>query len=360
MRVIAIGALATAAACAGSPRPRTPASRTAPIATADQLASLEGETVVSVGLSGQRSVEAGPLLTRLSSRSGDLFDREKVADDIRTLWSAAAFEDVAAVVRRSRGGVALTFAVVERPLIRAASIDGDPPPIGSRRIAGLAGGLYEPARLRRMADRLRRSYRRAGHSRAEVELRVLPSGAGRVDVRFHANAGPRYLVDAIEFAGHRQIDAARLRAELRTHDGAVNTSGAPYRDDLLAEDLARIQFLYYDLGMIDARLGPPKIDVDERRRRLRVVVPIAEGAVYRFGRVSVSAQLARNRKRYLAALGVHPGETFSRVRVAEGLERVRTLASRLTRAEVVVLPETAIDTGRHTIDLTLTLDEESK
>lgn len=354
MRVIALGALA-ASACAGSPRPVVAA---APIASADELAELEGETVVSVDMSGQRSVAAGPLLARLASRPGELFDREEVAADLRRLWAAAAFADVAALVRRTGGGVALSFAVVERPLVRAARFEGDPPPLGARRIAGLAGGLYEPARLRRMAERLESSYRRAGHRRARVAFRVRPAGAGRVDVLFRAAAGPRYLVGAIDFAGIARVDASLVRAELRTHDGAVNTAGAPYRDDLLAEDLARMQYLYWDRGMIDVRIGPPRVEVDERTRRLRVLVPVREGAVYRLGRIRLSGRLERQRRRYLAALGVRPGETFARAKLSAGMDRVQSLARQLTRAEVSLVPETAVDLERHTIDLVLSLDGE--
>ena len=309
-------------------------------------------------MSGQRAVSAGPLLALLASRPGELLDREKVAGDLRRLWGAAAFADVAALVRRSPGGVALTFAVVERPLIRSARFEGDRPPLGARRIPGLAGGLYEPARLRRMAERLRSSYRRAGHRKAAVWFRVQPAPGGRVNVTFRASAGPRYLVGAIAFTGHSRLDEARLRAALDSHDGRVNTAGTPYRDDLLAEDLARIQMLYYDLGMIDVRLGPPEVAVDERTRRLRVLVPVHEGAVYRLGRVALSARLARRRRRVLAALGVRSGETFSRARLAAGMARVQELVRTLDRAEVSVYPETAVDAERHTIQLTLVIDGE--
>lgn len=351
VRVIALGALAAAAACGGS-SPRVAAAPAAQLASADQMGELESEKVVSVEMSGQRTVAAGPLLARLETRTGELFDREKVAADLRRLWGAAAFADVAAEVRRAPRGVALTFAVVERPIIRAARFAGDPPPLGARRITGLAGGLYEPARLRRMTERLETSYRRAGHHRARVWTRVRPAGAGRVEVTVHADAGPRYLIGAIEFHGQRRLDTARLRAAVDTHDGAVNTAGAPYRDELLAEDLARIQGLYYDLGMIDVRLGPPEVAADEHTHRLHVVVPIREGEVYRLGRISVTGRLARQRRRHLAALGVHPGETFSRTRLLAGMERVKKLVG---GDAVSLIPETEVHIDRRTIDLTLSI-----
>ena len=351
VRIIALGALATVAACAGSP-PQVAAAPTARLASADQMVELESEEVVSVEMSGQRTVAAGPLLARLDSRAGQLLDREKVAADLRRLWGAAAFADVAAEVRRAPGGVALTFAVVERPLIRAARFAGDPPPLGARRIAGLAGGLYEPARLHRMAERLETSYRRAGHRRVRVWTRVRPAGVGRVDVTVHASAGPRYLVGAIDFHGQSRIDAARLRAALDTHDGAVNTAGAPYRDELLAEDLARIQGLYYDLGMIDVRLGPPEVAAHERTHRLQVVVPVSEGPVYRLGRISMTGRLARQRRRHLAALGIRPGQPFSRARLWAGMARIQKLVG---GDAVSLIPETQVHIDRRTIDLTLSI-----
>jgi outer membrane protein insertion porin family len=370
-----------AAGCAGS-SPRLAAPPTARLASAGELADLEGERVVSVEISGERTVAVGPLLARLETRAGQLLDREVVAADLRRLWGAAAFADVSAEVRRSPRGVALTFAVVERPLIRTARFAGDAPPLGARRIAGLAGGLYEPARLHRMAERLETSYRRAGHRRVRVWTRVRPAGAGRVDVTVHASAGPRYLVGAIDFVCEgegrgprarsarrvggttrpepednclRRLDAARLRAALDTHDGAVNTAGAPYRDELLAEDLARIQGLYYDLGMIDVRLGPPEVAADERTHRLHVVVPVSEGPVYRLGRISLTGRLARQRRRHMAALGIRPGEPFSRARLWAGMARIQKLVAAAGGGEVSLIPETVVHLDRRTIDLTLSI-----
>ena len=358
VRMIALGALVSAAACAGRSHPAVPAAASSPVASADQLAALDGERLLSVAIAGQRSVAVRPLLARLESRAGELLDREEVAADLRRLWGTSAFADVVALVGRAPGGALLTFQVVERPLIRSARLSGNAPPVGAARVAGLAGGLYEPARLRRMARRLELSLQRAGHRRASVAVRVQPAGDGRVDVTFRADAGPRYVVGAIDFRCQGtcslRLPIARLRAELDTRDGAVNTAGAPYRDDLLAEDLARMVFVYYDAGMIDARIGPPTVAADERTHTLAVVVPVHEGAVYRLGRISLTGRLARQRRRALVALGVRRGEPFSRARLVAGMERVQKLVG----APSGLIPQTAVDLERRTIDITLSIDGE--
>ncbi len=347
MRSIALAAVL--AACAGSPRPET-----ARIASEREQGALEGARLAAVELTGADGLLHQPLLAGLASRPGAGYDRDAVAADVRRLWDSGAFADVAVFARRlSAGGVALTFAVVQRPLVRRAWLEGDPPPSGARRIGGLAGGLYEPARLHRMAARIRESFVRDGHRRAAVSLQVTPAGSGRVDVCFRSAAGPRYLVDTIEFTGARRMSAAQLVAGIQTHGGAVNAAGAPYREDLLAEDLARVPYLYYDLGHIDVRVGPPQVVTDEALRRLRVVVPVIEGPVYRLRRVSLPGRLAGERRRYLAALGVHAGEPFSRARLVAGMERVQALAHRLTGDTIALVPESKVDTERHLIDLDL-------
>jgi outer membrane protein insertion porin family len=349
VRLVALAAVL--AACAGAPKPAAPR-----IASEPELAALEGARLATVELTGAGELLRRPLLAQLASRPGGALHREAVAGDVRRLWDSGAFADVAVFARGvPGGGVALSFAVAERPLVRRAWLEGDPPPSGARRIGGLAGGLYDPARLHRMAARLRESFLRAGHRRAAVSLQVTPAGR-RVDVCFRAAAGPRYLLDTIEFTGARRMSAAELAAGIQTHGGAVNAAGAPYREDLLAEDLARIPTLYYDLGHIDVQVGPPRVAVDQARRRLRVVVPVREGAVYRLRRVSLPAQLSRQRRRYLAALGVRPGEPFSRARLVAGMERVQALAHRLTGASVALVPETAIDADRHLIDIDFAIE----
>jgi outer membrane protein insertion porin family len=353
VRAIAIGALAAAAACGGAGRARGPCFASAPVPAAAapetrSLGDLEWETVVSVDVSGQRSLAGETLLAAVRVRRGQPLDPEAIASDIRQLYGLAAFDDVAAEVRRAPGGVAVTYALSERRLVGSARIGGDPPPpLGGRRIGGLAGGTFEPSRLRRAAERLRRSYEHAGHWKAEVELRSRPAKGGVVDVCFQAQAGPRYLIDEIAVAG----------AELSTHDGAVNVPGAVYRADLLAEDLARLKYDYYDRGMIDVRVDPPRVTIDQRRRRLRIAVDIHPGPVYRLGTIALSGVRAADRTRYRAALRLEPGETFSRTRVFAAIERIVALERAAGRQTTAVTPASEVDTGKRTIDLTIAVSE---
>jgi outer membrane protein insertion porin family len=121
---------------------------------------------------------------------------------------------------------------------------------------------------------------------------------------------------------------------------------------MLDEDIMKIDAAYYDAGMVNVKVGTPEVVTDERHARVIVKVPIVEGDVYRLGAIAFKGVAAGDVAQYRRELGVKSGDIFTRSALAGGLDKLRSLERDHGRTGDVT-PDTAIDSTRHVIDLTI-------
>lgn len=303
------------------------------------FAELPELRVDSVEVRGARRVPVRLARRAIETRAGDPISTERVAADVRRLWELEVFEDVRVTWRPGSSGARLSYVVSERPTLRAVIADE-----AVRRELGLVPGLpYEPARLHARALDLELTLRNDGYSEAKVVLGGVRTGDG-VDLCARVERGPRTLIERMEFVGNARVSAASLRRAMHTDDGAINVPGGVLRRDVLERDLLFLSALYYDRGMVQARVTPR---VTRAPSGFRVAIEVEEGPVFRVGEVRFRAPPGVSRRRWRELLGVQRGEVFSRQRVADGLARLRE------QLEKPVEVQTSIDERRRVVDLVL-------
>ncbi len=307
---------------------------------------LAGKKLVRVGVDGNRAIPDPLVLAVTELKPGARVSRAAIADDLKRIWALEAFADVAARLTPARRGVALDWIVIERPRVGRVVVDGGHAP---RRVLAMRGGVHDPVRVSRVAEAVRLQLEHQGHLRARVKTGARRAG-DRIDLCVAVRPGPRFLVGRVEFPGSGRVAADELRRQLHTRDGHINAPGGVYRADLLAADQPYLLALYYERGMIDARVGEPKVTTDGRR--LVISIPVHEGPVYRLGKLAVSGAPAAERARLLGSLA--PGQPFARSRVAEAETRMRDWLQARGRPDQVQ-PITAVDAARRTIDITFEL-----
>ena len=83
-------------------------------------------TVVSVDVSGNAHVPTERILSVVKTRVGSPFDEKTVRDDIQAIFDLGYFIDqVPPLIRQRPDGIAVTFRVVENPVIQRISITGN-------------------------------------------------------------------------------------------------------------------------------------------------------------------------------------------------------------------------------------------
>lgn len=306
----------------------------APPATTPSACSASAEPVGEVSEEIGSEPEWGTKLTRVDVERGrvpgDVVSRAVLLRAGNTLESDAVRSDVArllgleavANVRVELEGTRLTYVIEERPAIRSVVVSG-PSPADGHWLPLIRGELYDPARVHRMQVDLEADLVARGHLDAKVETRSRKRGNG-VDVCVVVRRGARWVIDDVRFEGNRAVSERELLSLVNTHERRVNLRDKPFRPELLDSDLPRVLGLYYDRGFVEADIGEPRVTREPATSRLRVRIPITEGARHRVGQILFSNVPPSAARRYAKALGVSSGEVFSRSRIAEGLERLRS------------------------------------
>lgn len=354
-------ALALVAACAGTgrsierPAPRCPAPLREPTAPVEALAGpdLAGRRIAAIEVAGVSAPMAARARSEIRSAAGARVDRERIAADLRRLWRLEIAEQIAVFGRPRGRKVALVFEITPRRIIGEVLVRGAPPRDRGhhrRRLARLAGTLFDRGRVHDEARAIEDAWRADGHLDARVATSVF--GDRRApSVCFALAPGPRYTIRRLAFRGNRRVSDEALAAAM-SGDGANKVGGVLARD-LLDRNLLELSALYYDRGHVDVRIGEPIIDVDRRRGAISVTIPIDEGPVFRLGRVRITGALADQARRYLAAASLEPGAVFSRSEIHAAIERVRGLAGRRGVDGLEINPVTSIDPEHRRIDIDL-------
>jgi outer membrane protein assembly factor BamA len=90
------------------------------------LADQPAPTVVSVTVTGNTHISTDRILAVVRTKVGDPFDPAIVQQDLRAIADLGFFADQAPpVIRQRPDGVAVTFRVIENPVVSAIRFDGN-------------------------------------------------------------------------------------------------------------------------------------------------------------------------------------------------------------------------------------------
>src|SRR6202163_4243324 len=82
------------------------------------------DVIDSINFRGNRRVPADTLRALIFTKKGDKYDPESLNRDLITLWNQGRFDDIRIEREGGRTGWIITFAVVERRIIRSIKYDG--------------------------------------------------------------------------------------------------------------------------------------------------------------------------------------------------------------------------------------------
>ncbi len=251
-------------------------------------------------------------------------------DDLRRLFKSGVVADAQVeLVDEDQ----IEFVVEPRATISGVVVRGGDPQM-ARRFRLLEGAPYEPARLRRMAEQAQVAYVRAGWLDATVEARRATVG-DRVSVCVAANPGPKLTIREIAFPGRAAISATTLTAAMRSKSNKV---GSAFDAGGFEIDKIFLEVEYWDRGHANVRVGTPR--AIKKGNGLLLEIPIDEGPVFRFGKVSASHRLD-------APIALTTGDVFGRTKVVKAIEELKALPG-----VEDAIPSTTFDHEHRTIDIT--------
>jgi outer membrane protein insertion porin family len=375
--------------------PAGDAARLAVSAQEPQAAPASSQQLVEdVQITGNRRNRREDLLYYIQTRPGDPFNEAQVSRDFETLMNLGFFRRVDSRVTTEagpRGGVVVTFEVVELPIIRDLQFEGLSAVTESdvlkafreRRVGVQKENVSDPVKLQAATRVIKELLSARGYPNASVEIRREEVSATSEAVTFVIDQNDRVRVVDIQFTGNEHFSDGELRGAMKYVKEAGFISRFKGQDILDPEKLeadlrGNVTNYMRGKGYLQARTGDPIIEGLGPRRTgfpvplplltstdeaLRVTVPIVEGRLYRLGDVKIEGNSIFSEQVIRSVIGLNKGDVASGERIYKSLfEELRKLYGQAGFIQYEADPEpTYTDSPTNpregVVDYTITINE---
>jgi outer membrane protein insertion porin family len=316
--------------------------------------------ITQIDVLGAHKVEEATVRFKLKSRAGDPYSPDVVREDIKALYSLGFFEDIEVRAEIFEGGLKLAFVLHEKPSIQSIRI------VGNRKLTAekikakidlVEGGIVAPGALGKNGDKIRLLYEEEGFYQAQVEGREDRISPQEVSVTFNIVEGEKFDIGEIRILGNRHLREKDIKSKLQTSELYLYFFGGTLKKEELKRDLDRIRAYYLDNGFLDIAVEEPEIQIDARRKKLRVLVRVEEGPQYRIGDLSIKGNRLFSEPEIRGLLKSRMGEIFSRETLQGDVVAITDRYAERGYLFADVAPVTDIRQAESTVNVALEITE---
>jgi len=293
----------------------------------------EKPAIVSVELEGNKKF-ADKELYELTPAAGavlDTYEVNRARDDIlqkyrqKGYYYATVTLDETLLQNENR----VVYQITEGPRVRIRHIlyEGNraysPRRVGTRietktYIWIFRTGALDEEQVERDAIALQKFYRDEGFLDARVGYRLDfdPIQRADLDLVFVIEEGPRYKIQDITFLGNTVFSDSRLRTGMKLAPEKFA------RDEVLQEDLKRVQDLYGEIGYVATKIDT-RYDFVEEPGWVVLRYAIDESTQSRFGRITIRGNRQTKDEVVRRELRFFPGEYYNTVEARKAVQRLR-------------------------------------
>jgi outer membrane protein assembly factor BamA len=277
--------------------------------------------IVSVSVSGNAHVPTDRILAVVKAKAGQPFDETVVRSDLQAIFDLGFFADQAPpVIRQLPEGVAITYRVIENPVITRITFQGNAHVPSDTLLALMdtaTGQVFNTNTFHQDVLKINSYYDKIGYGGQVpshvADLNIDPkSGELRIDVR------EGLTVRKIKIAGDPVLPPTLILPALSLKEGQ------PYSDEARDKDAEIIKKLYekYDLEMGDFEAGIDPSSVDLKAGTADVTYSIS---VARVGAVQITGNTITHDEVIRRQLLLRPGMIITVPSVRRDYERLNNL-----------------------------------
>jgi len=318
----------------------------------------QGPVVAQIRIEGNQRVETDAIRIHISQQAGQPIDENTVNDDIKTIYKMGFFDTVSADKEYINGSLVLVYTVKERPQVTDVRFEGmkairstDDKIVSAVKVH--PGSILDPAHVKETINGITQVYQDKGYLDVKVTSRTILEPDDTCVAVFDVNEGAKVDITSIEFVGNKAFSSKELRAvmDTGTHNFLSWLTGAGALDrKKLSEDVDHLSAFYYDNGYLQVHVSEPK--VIRAGNALKITIEIDEGAIYRFGRITIAGNLRFPRHELTPLLTIKPGQRFEGTALQHNVLALSDFYSNRGYAFVNVDPRTQLNPSLRRINVT--------
>lgn len=318
------------------------------------------QTVSSIGVEGNRRIEADTIRSYFKPGPGGRLDNAAVDDGLKALINTGLFSDV----RIEHRGGRLVVVVSENAVLGRVVFEGNKKVKDEQLTAEVQSkprGTLSRAMVQSDTQRIIEIYRHAGRYDVTVTPEYIEQPNNRVDLIFVIQEGKKTGVQAINFIGNHAFSSYRLRDIIKTRVSnflSFLSSGDVYDPDRVEADRDLIRRFYLKNGYADVQVVAALTEYDPSVKGFIVTFKIEEGQKYRVGSISFNSTIPSFDANTLRSLSrVSVGSVYNVEAVEKSVEDMTVDTSRRGYAFAQVKPRGDRNFENHTVSIVFDVTE---
>ena len=344
-----------------------PAEETQPVESTEEKqpsASVDDTFIVKkIEFKGVETLRKEMLQTLIQTQVGQEISEDFLTKDIENLYkNTGFFHDIAVDVQNIEGGgFEVTYLLDESPKIEGINIIGN--------IELDTGKLMDKVTLRRSEifnDRLRweseRAIRKLYHEKGfylvGIQVHIDKADEKNTNqVTFEIDEGPRVRITEINFIGNDQVDAKKLRKQMKTRIGK-------HFDEILfaEEDINyNLRNYYQDQGFAQVKILGHTKRFTEDKTGLMLDVTVDEGSQFIVGKYNVQVEsgekIVYSEQKIKNMLDPAEGEIFNRAIFEESIAKLQQTYLDKGYLLAEVIPQPFFDEVNAAVNISLKISQ---
>ncbi|OED34311.1 outer membrane protein assembly factor BamA [PVC group bacterium (ex Bugula neritina AB1)] len=324
------------------------------------LASDEGSRIVDVEIVGNVSISTESILSQLESKKGGAFRKDVLSDDMKRIYSLGYFSDIDIEMDDVEEGVVLTFVLEEKFSVASIKFEGNKVFRKKELFKELPfseGDIFNKKTLHEAVKKIEDKYWEKGFYKVQIDPQVtVDNFARKVDVVVMIYESYRVFVKKINILGNEHVSTAKLKKMIKLKEKWFFGSGV-FKEDLLEEDVQRLQYYYNSLGYVDAVIEEPELTYEDDSKALTVTLRIKEGKMYRVGILEIKGVELFPLEEVRSSLKMVEGEPFNQLGLLMDQRAIQDYYSDRGHVHAKILPSTFVTRGKGIVDVTYKVEE---
>ena len=327
----------------------------------------QGAKVKAIVISGNKKIQKETILAKISTKVGSRHSSSSLQNDVRALFKMGYFYDVVVSSTPVRGGIRLTYKLVEKPSILKVEFMGNKELKDKKLLEISEIGPYQVldhAKIQVAVKKIKKNYEDKGYFLAQVQFELIKMNeVGDVNLKFRIVENDKVVVKRIQFSGNKNLTDHFLKSRIMTKEGGffsfLSGSGS-YKQDVFERDLEIIGYLYRNEGYVQAKLRRPQVYMSPDKKGIYIDLRIEEGEKFHVGEINFSGDLLFPEEELRKILRIKSGSIFSVGDIQNSVLGLTAKYGDLGYAYANPIPQTNLNEENKTIDITFDIDKGDK
>ena len=315
--------------------------------------------IASINPKGNVRIDSGAISRKIKTKSGDFYNPATLREDLKAIFKMGYFENVRIEVEESEAGKVVTFKVTEKPIIRSIQYSGLDA-FSEEEVAEAANigenTILNSNKINNSTATIKALYKSKGYYNTKVTAQLSYPDEEHAELRYVVEEGDKIYIKEITFIGNKNFSGSDLEDIIESSEKnwlSWLTEGGLMKQQMLAQDVARLGSFYNNKGFLEVKVGEPKVEqVDEW---LYITFTIEEGPRYRVGTVSFSGDLIEDQQTMRSFLSIQNEEFINRQVLREDILRITDFYSEHGFAFADVRPKTKKSAAGERVDVDINI-----